>query len=355
MLARAIALSSLLAFAIPAHAQEGPAVLALAPTDASPDWPAGLAIELAFVGGQVLHAPLVAGPAVARPVLSARVAAQVAGAEAAIWLSDDRTTVHVALAAAERSFEAPLADSSDGRTIALVAASLLEEAFATAEATGTPLPESPPRDQLTTPIEPVRQLSDAERPPIHRPLDVTVARPPEVVAYGAIGTGGLAVFSDVALDPGALARALVGVRVGPYFQAQAAAEAGLYRERVGANDGVEMQPFWRVCPEVISRIPVSERVSLQIGAHGCGGTAEVRHYVYGGFDGVFGGVAWAEDSVLMLAAGGFVAVEVGTSATTSIIVRMDVDGSSPVVTTSGVSVSRQPDAIASLSTMVGFR
>lgn len=340
----------LLCVSAPALAQ-GPRILALTPADPTPDWPSGLAIELAHIGGRVVRSPLATGTAAADPVLSARVAAQVVGAEAAVWLGPGGQSVQVALAGSEQSFIAPLADATDGRTIALVAASLLEEAFATATASAPPLAASAtPRDELATPVG---QVSDDERPDVHRALPARPEAGLAVAGFAGIGTGGLALISDVAFDPGTLLRGLVGVRIGPHLQLQASVEAGFLRERIGLNSGgLELQPFGRLCPEVAAVIPIGGIVGLQIGGHGCVGVAELRHHG-GGFD-PFGGAAWTEAAVVTVAGGGFVALELQPSRAVSVAFRADVDGFEPAITTEGDYVSRQSDVLASISTVVGF-
>ncbi len=348
---RAILLACLLSAPAALAQAQGPRVLALAPAHPDPDWPGNLAIELAPVGGQVLRSPLVAGPSAEDPRLAARVAAQVVGAEAAVWLAADGRSVHVVLAASRHGFEAPLSGDADARTVALVAASLLEEAFANATPTGTPLASTaePPRSALDRPIEPAPQAGDRERAPVNRALPAA-AEPSGIVGFGAFGTGGLAWMNDAAFDPGTFVRGILGLRIGTGFQVQASVEVGMLRERIDSNFGLELQPFGRLCPEVVWVIPVDDHVGFHLAAHGCVGVAELRYF--DGFDGL--AIFWLEGPVITAAGGGYLGLEVRPSQGVSVTFRADLDGSAPVLATSFGGPVRDADVIASFSTMVGF-
>ncbi|MEZ4336208.1 MAG: hypothetical protein R3B82_06235 [Sandaracinaceae bacterium] len=344
---RAILLACLVLLPCAGAQAQGPRVLALAPERPIPDWPAHLAVELAPLGGQVLRSPLAMGPSAEDPTLAARVAAQVVGADAAVWIDGDGAEIHVALASARSGFRAPLAAQADARTIALVAASLLEEAFATAEPTGTPLPtHGTPREQLGPPVEPVRQLDDRERAPVNRALDPPASEGIQVTGFGAIGTGGFAWLSDVHFDPGSFIRGALGLRVGDAFQFQTIAEVGLVREHIGTSGGLEMQPYGRLCPEVAWLIPADAFVALQLGAHGCVGIAELRYFIAFDFP--------TEGPVVLAAGGGYVGLELRPTRAVSVTFRLDLDGTVPVESTQFGSVPREADVMAAFSTMVGF-
>jgi len=336
--------------AAPAAAQSGPRVVALSPTGSAADWAPSLRVELAYVGGELVPGELdpdhLYGP---DSTTAVRVAAQVVGADAAVWLGHRRDRVHVVLTRRTERFAAPLQPRADARTVALVAASLLDEALIQPTRSAGPSRGS----ALTRPIQPVEQLTDDEVPPDH---EVDEAPRPDrdgVRVYGGIGTGGLALISDVAFDPGTLLRATLGLQLVRNFRVQATLEGGLFRDRIVHNGGgLELQPFGRFCPELVGVADADPMVDLQIGGHGCVGLAEMREHAF--FDPFFG-PTFIEGLMLTVAGGGFIAVELRPSERVSVTFRADLDGTAPVERAdNGGSANRQPDVLASLSTQVGF-
>ena len=350
MPSRVIGFCVALLLATPAAAQAGPRVVALSPTGTGADWAPSLRVELAYVGGELVPGELdeahLYGP---DSTTAVRVAAQVMGADAAVWLGHRRDRVHVVLTRGDDRFAAPLSPHADARTVALVAASLLDEALIQPSRAERAGPFS--GAALAQPAPPVEQATDDEARDAATEAETTPDRD-GVRLYGGIGTGGLALVSDVAFDPGTLLRAMIGVQAVRNLRVQAILEGGFFRDRVGVNGGgLELQPFGRFCPELVGVLAADRMVDLQLGAHGCVGLAEMREV----FVDPFFGASFNENLMVTVAGGGFIAVELRPSERVSVTFRADVDGTEPVQHLEfGGDPNRQPDVIASLSTQVGF-
>lgn len=328
-------------------------VLVLTASGLEEAWAQRLRVELAPVGASIVLGRLDPDLPFEQSAGAARVAADLVGAQAGVWLGQRDHAVHLVVTETERGYSAPLEPAADPRTIAMVAASLLDEAFRLYDAPAEVAPIRSVAHELHDPASAAPALESTATEPPEAPNTADTAAEPtgNFRAYGGFGTGGLAFLSDVGFDPGSLLRGHLGFAYQTHLRVQAIVEVGFFSERDGVDFGFELQPFTRVCPELAGALPVDPRVSLLAGGHACVGIAENRYFV----DFITGGPSlFSESAVLTLAAGGFIAVEIRPTPGLTVTIRADLDGHEPAIDLGGNDITRQSDVLTSLSTQVGF-
>lgn len=327
-------------------------MILLAPEAAREAWTSSLRIELAAEGGDVVYGAPPFGASARERALDALERAERAEVDAAVWVEPGhRELLHVLVLATEsgRTLAAPLGIAPDGRTLALVAVSLLDEALAIPAAATPALapvvtrPSVMLANPIAPPVLPSARVTDEELTPSLAPLGEP--REPSSLLYAGLGTGPLVFATDVSFDPGTVARLVLGARVGEVLRVQANIEGGVFSERVGLDGGgVELQPFGRLCPEVAAAIPLGGGFAFWVGGHGCVGLAEVREPICGTAIDPFD-----EGLVMTVAAGGFFTLDIPVSDALAVWVRADLDGHTTV------DAARQPDVLVSLTTTVALR
>lgn len=306
---------------IPGAAQSGPRVVVLAPEGIRAELCEALAVELSARGATV--AP--GGEAEDGDVV------------VAVRRGDEGLGMELRRRGG-RTVRVPRLDATDGRSLAVVAASLLDEVERPAprarpngpdgpgigEALTTPLAEQPPGEEPPAPERPPEEARGEARF-FADPIDEARAARERVVSeHGAFfggSLGGMFMYNDAyAVGGGLASRLRVGYRFRRLFRAAASLQFALPSQE---DSGVELQPTFLPCLELTGTATV-DWLSLHLGAKGCVFVQEWRHFPIDRF--MFGE---RDQWVAGYAAGGYLAASVFVVDNTALWLRLDLAGVEP--------------------------
>lgn len=275
----------------------------------------------------------------------------------------ESAAVRVLCAQTERTVRTPVAPASDGRTLALVAATLMLEAAAEARPPPpSPRVEEPEVGPPAPPTHPARLLAppgaaratalvSPPTEPEESPAPARVRR--DVGVFFGVGAGGTYAVEGPYEEVGGIVRALFGVRLIEELRLGLSySVGGQTQETVVAttSDG----PLMRLALEVTGTVPLGD-VSLH--AAFCAGGYASEHTFH--HDDGFSGLLPLRDWNVGLSLGAYVAVSFRLGAGIDLWIRFDlhavapdaVEGTDPPVTLLAI---RQDLVFGSLSSMIVF-
>ncbi len=241
---------------------------------------------------------------------------------------DGGASLDLRAAGSERALRSPRLDATDPRTLAVVAASLLDEALEpdAAPARETPAAVDPATARIAADLDAPSAVAPPAEPPFFRdPRGRATPTPPHVVAeHGAVfgvDLGGVGFVNHThAGGGGPLLRVRGGYRYRRVFRATLSLEGAVPTQEDAG--GVELQGLLLPCAE-ISAGPEIGPVTLHIGARACLFLQEWRFFsfTFGSFD--------EERVVSGYAAGGFVGGSIYVGDDLALWLRADLAGAEP--------------------------